>query len=202
MKIVSRIPETSKRRHEELTGDGWVALKEPQSLVTAMVASIPLMVLNVLLTVGIFSLFRPVSPADFGFGQDGFSITVSIPVVVGLFLLLIVHEMLHLLIVPGFVSSDRTYTGITYLGGFVYTEEEIPKARYLLITALPFVIISVLLSLVLGSAGLLTAGAMALILLNSMASSVDVLSMVLILTQAPAGSRLTGNGTRTYWKQM
>ncbi|MDI3540129.1 MAG: hypothetical protein PWP14_1668 [Methanolobus sp.] len=109
MKIVSRIPETSKRRHEELTGDGWVALKEPQSLVTAMAASIPLMVLNVLLTVGIFSLFRPVSPADFGFGQDGFSITVSIPVVVGLFLLLIVHEMLHLLIVPGFASSDRTY---------------------------------------------------------------------------------------------
>lgn len=202
MKIVSRIPATSKQRHEELTGNGWVALKEPQSMMTAVVASIPLMVLNVLLTVGVFSLFRPVSPADFGFGQDGFSITVSLVAVVGLFLLLIVHEMLHLVMVPGFASSDRTYTGITYVGGFVYTEEEIPKARYLLITVLPFVILSVLLPLVLGGAGLLTAGAMALILFNSMASSVDVLSMFLILTQAPAGSRLTGNGTRTYWKQM
>ncbi|WP_256622925.1 DUF3267 domain-containing protein [Methanolobus chelungpuianus] len=179
-----------------------MALKEPQRLMTAVAVSIQLMVLNVLLTVGIFSLFRPVSPSDFGFGQDGFSRTVSLEAVVGLSLLLIVHEMLHLVMIPGFASSDRTCAGITYAGGFVYTEEEIPKARYLLVTALPFVIISVLLPLVLGNAGLLTAGSMALILFNSMASSVDVLSMFLILTQASAGSRLTGNGTRTYWKQM
>ncbi|AFV22791.1 hypothetical protein Mpsy_0580 [Methanolobus psychrophilus R15] len=201
MKIVSKIPATNPQRHEKLVGSGWTALKEPQSLMTAMAASVPLAVLNLVLTMGIFWLFQPLTMADFGFSSDGFSISISLPVIAGLLLLLITHEMLHLLMVPDFLSSDRTYTGITYAGGFVYTEEEIPRSRYLLITILPFVIISVLLPLVLGSADLLTSTAVALILLNSMASSVDALSFILVATQAPAGSHMTSNGIRTYWKQ-
>lgn len=201
MKIISKIPATNPQRHEELTGDGWVALKEPQSLMAAIAVSIPLAVLNLVLTIGIFWLFQPFRMRDFGFGQDGFSISISLPAIIGLLLLVAVHEMLHLLMVPNFASSDKTYAGITYWGGFVYTEEEIPRSRYLLITIMPFVIISMLLPLVLGTAGLLTNTAMALILLNSMASSVDMLTTILIATQAPAESRLTNNGTRTYWKR-
>jgi hypothetical protein len=201
MKIVSKIPATNPQRHEKLVGYGWMPLKEPQSLMAAMAASIPLAVLNLVLTIGIFWLFQPFRMEDFGFRTDGFSISISLPAIIGLLLLVAIHEMLHLVMVPNFVSSNRTYAGITYWGGFVYTEEEIPRSRYLLITMMPFVIISMLLPLVLGSAGLLTNTAMALILLNSMASSVDMLTMILIATQAPAGSRLTNNGTRTYWKK-
>ncbi|WP_292465818.1 DUF3267 domain-containing protein [Methanolobus sp.] len=201
MKIVSKIPATNSQRHDKLIGDGWTALKEPQSLMTAMAASIPLAILNLVLTIGIFWLFQPFRMADFGFNPDGFSISISLPAIAGLLLLLITHEMLHLVMVPDFLSSGSTYMGITYAGGFVYTEEEIPRLRYLLITILPFVIISVLLPLVLGSADLLATMAMALILLNSMASSVDVLSFILVATQAPVGSHMTSNGTKTYWKQ-
>jgi hypothetical protein len=200
MKIISKIPATNPQRHEKLIGDGWVALKEPQSLMAAMAASIPLAVLNLMLTIGIFWLFQPFRMADFGFSPDGFSINISLPAVAVLLLLLIGHEMLHLMMVPNFLSSDRTYAGITYWGGFVYTEEEITKARFLLITIMPFIVISVLLPLVLGSAGLLTATAMVFIMLNSMASSVDTLTLILVATQAPRESSLTNNGTRTYWK--
>jgi len=39
-----------------------------------------------------------------------------------------------------------------------------------------------------------------LIILNSIGSSVDILSLTLVLLQVPKDAYLTMNGMRTYWK--
>ena len=102
-------------------------------------------------------------------------------------------------LIPNFVKSEKTYIGITLFGGFVLTEEEISKSRYVLVTIAPFVIISIILPLVLGSLGLLTTTLKFLIILNAMASSVDLLNL-LVIKQVPKNALLKGNGPNTYWK--
>lgn len=159
------------------------------------------MLLNLLLTIAVFFLFQPLTWTELGIGQEGFQISIDLQAVAAFILLLVVHELLHLIMIPGFASSERTYAGITYMGGFVYSEEEIPKMRYLLVTILPFIVISLILPALLGIQGLLSPSLKILIMLNSMASSVDVLTFILVATQVPDGSCLTSNGARTYWKK-
>ena len=110
------------------------------------------------------------------------------------------HELIHLILIPNVVKSEKTYIGFTLFGGFVITEEEISKSRYILITIAPFVIISIILPLVLGSLGLLTVTLKFLIILNAMASSVDLLNFLLIIKQVPENAILKNNGPNTYWK--
>ncbi len=202
IKFSRKIPPINSQRHDSLKENNWVQLKEPGNILSAIVASLPLMILNIMLTIAIFAVVQqPVTLADFGIVQDGFQINIDLRIIVGFILLLVFHELLHLILVPDFVSSKKTYAGITPLGGFVYSEEEIQRSRYLMITIAPFLIISVIIPLVFGVLGILSQPLKILILLNSMASSVDLLTFILILTQVPTGSYLTSNGTRTYWKK-
>jgi hypothetical protein len=70
----------------------------------------------------------------------------------------------------------------------------------MLISVAPFVVISLIMPLMLGVAGILGPLAICLILLNALGSSVDLLTLLLVAFQAPAGSRLVSNGWKTYWK--
>jgi hypothetical protein len=51
-----------------------------------------------------------------------------------LLLLLVLHELLHLIFIPNFIQSKKTYVGINGFGAFVTTEEEITKRRFILVT--------------------------------------------------------------------
>ncbi|MCP8970118.1 DUF3267 domain-containing protein [Ectobacillus ponti] len=68
------------------------------------------------------------------------------------------------------------------------------------ITLAPFLILSILAPLLLGAFGMLSAALKVLILLNAMASSVDLLTALLVLRQVPSGGVLRSNGPSTYWK--
>ena len=200
MKIRNRIPETNPERHIELINNQWVQLKEPQNLRKAILLSLPIMFLNVLITYGIIQISSPGSLIGIGISLNGFSVIIDLYDIIGLISLLLIHELLHLMFIPDFIRSNNTYLGITPFGGFVYTEEKISRPRYILITIAPFVLISIVAPLILGNTGLLTPLVTILILLNSMASSVDVLILILILSQVPANSNLRSDGTNTYWK--
>ena len=114
----------------------------------------------------------------------------------------IAHELIHLLLIPGFFKSDKTYMGLTYLGLFVYTEEILSKKRHIAISALPFLSISILLPVLLGTTGLLNPLIIIVILLNSLGSSVDILGLIITLYQVPSDAQLTSNGVLTYWKKV
>ena len=200
MKILNKLPKINPSVHLELVKNKWIPMKEPKNLTSAILLSIPLMIVSALISIGIIKIFSSISLSDFGFKPDEITITINLSIVLWLFLLLVIHELIHLILIPNFVKSERTYVGFTLFGGFVITEEEISKSRYVIITIAPFVIISIILPLVLSLLGLLTTTLKFLIILNAMASSVDLLNLLLIIKQVPKNAILKSNGPNTYWK--
>ncbi|ETI70881.1 hypothetical protein BAVI_00740 [Neobacillus vireti LMG 21834] len=57
IKIRNKLPEFNEQTHRELLNSAWIPLKEPKTLTSAVVFSIPFMVINVLISVGIIYLF-------------------------------------------------------------------------------------------------------------------------------------------------
>jgi hypothetical protein len=200
IKLTIGVPEVNTSRDTGLINDRWIPLREPKNIMATLLLSIPIMAVCALITLAIASIFVPLSAAYFGIGTDQISITISLPFIAGIVILLAAHEFVHLLMIPGFARSDKTYIGLTYLGGFVYTEEIISKPRHIAVSVMPFLAISILLPVILGIAGLLNPGIILLTVLNSLGSSVDIFGLMLALTQVPAGARLTYNGMVTYWK--
>ena len=200
MKIKNRIPQFNEGLHKELIDSGWTPLKEPNNISTAFLASIPFMIAAGLLSFWMLNLLSPFSLREFGIEDDAVMITIHPGIILSFLMLLILHELLHLVLIPNFLRSDNTLIGLTWFGGFVATEEKIPKGRFLLITLAPFVIISIIIPLILSTFGLLTVLLKILILINSLASSVDLLNFLLVSKQAPKNAILVSNGPRTYWR--
>ncbi|WP_440945799.1 DUF3267 domain-containing protein [Methanosarcina sp. T3] len=195
------MPKANPERQSELIASNWIQLREPQNIVSIGLLVVPIMGLSALATIKIFNIFTAFSLADFGLTAQGISATINLKGLAGLMGLLLGHEFLHLIFIPNVIRSDKTYFGVTYSGGYVYSEESLPKLRYVLITVAPFLTISAALPLILGLLGRLTPLAEILILLNSMGSCMDLMNLGFILSQVPAAADITCNGTETYWKR-
>ncbi|MBM7586031.1 hypothetical protein JOC86_002573 [Bacillus pakistanensis] len=202
MKTLNKLPKSNPSLHLELIKNGWIPMKEPKNLISAILLSTPLMIVAAIISIGVINIFSTISLSEFGLTSDSISITINLGIIFLLILLLILHELLHLIFIPNFIKSEKTYIGLTQFGGFVITEEEISKSRYIFITLAPFMIISIILPLILGVFGLLTTTLKFLIILNSMASSVDMFNLLLIIKQVPKNATLKSNGPDTYWKNV
>lgn len=200
-----KFPQINSERHSELVANNWIQLREPQNLASAMLAAIPLMILSALLSLKIIDMFSPFSLADFGITPSQISVTIDLQdfvYFIGLSAVIIfTHELLHLVFVPGFLTSDKAFLGITYFGGFAYSEEVLSKLRFILVLLAPFFVISIILPGILGALNLLNPLAEFIILSSAMGSGVDMLTLILVLIQVPADAYLTCNGMRTYWKK-
>ncbi|MFJ7731673.1 DUF3267 domain-containing protein [Lysinibacillus sp. NPDC097231] len=201
MKLLHKLPKSNPNLQLDLIKNGWIPMKEPKNLVSAILLSIPLMIVASMISIWVINIFSDITLKDFGFTSGGISITINLGVILGIVLLLIFHELLHLVFIPNFMKSEKTSIGLTLFGGFVITEEEISKSRYIFITIAPFIILSLILPLILSAFGLLTTTLKFLVILNAMGSSVDLLNLLLIMKQVPKNSTLTCNGPNTYWKK-
>lgn len=175
-------------------------MKEPKTLTSAALLSAPFMVINAFISIGIIYIFSALSFYGSFFTEDSITITIHFGVIIGMILMIIIHEFFHLIFIPHFIKSDETYIGLKLFVGYVYTEQILTKERYILISLAPYVILSVLFPLFLCIFGLLTATLSVLIILNSMGSSLDILGVILLLFQVPKNAVMKTNGTRTYWK--
>jgi hypothetical protein len=193
------VGDTQKQR--DLIAGQWVKLEEPKNMLTVILTSVPFMILNATITLLIAGMFVPVSPEYFGIGGTSFSFQIDLlPLLFGVVGILAAHELVHVLCIPDFIRSDTTCMGITFGGGFVYTEEKLTRTRYLLISFAPFIVISLILPCILGMLHLLSPLILGLLVLNSLGSSVDILIAVLVLMQVPSTAYLVANGRDTYWK--
>jgi hypothetical protein len=189
-----------KQKELELAASRWVKLKEPKTMLTAILASIPFMALNATITVLIAGMFVPVSFEYFGITGASSSFQIDLlPLLSGLVGILVAHELIHLLCIPDFFRSDTTCIGVTYGGGFVYSEEQLTRTRYLIISFAPFVTISLILPAILGMLHLLSPLIVGVLVLNSLGSSVDILVALLVIIQVPSHAYLVANGRDTYW---
>jgi hypothetical protein len=201
MRITTRIPAGDKQKQLALTASQWVKLEEPENSLTAILASIPFMALNAAITLLIAGMFVPVSFGYFGIAGSSFSYQINfLTLLSGVLGILVAHELIHVLCIPDFIHSDTTCLGITYGGGFVYTEEKLTRTRYLITSFAPFVTLSLILPLVLGLLNLLSPSIIGVLLLNSLGSSVDILIALYVLIQVPSRAYLVANGRETYWK--
>ena len=190
-----------KQKQLDLIANQWVKLEEPRNILTAILASLPFMVLNVTITLLIAGMFVPVSFEYFGIAGPSFSFQIDLLILLfGVLGILVAHELIHLLCIPDFIHSDTAYMGITYGGGFVYTEEQVTRTRYIIISFAPFITISIILPFILGMLNLLSPLIVGVLLLNSLGSSVDILIALHVLIQVPSKAYLVANGKDTYWK--
>ncbi|MCM3600815.1 DUF3267 domain-containing protein [Robertmurraya korlensis] len=200
MKISRKYPTFDENVERELLSKSWMALREPKNVWSSILLSLPFMFLAGWVTFTIVNLFSPLTLKEFGISDNGVEITFNLFYVVVLWLLVVIHEILHLVFIPNFLRSKKTYIGLSWFGGFVITEEHMSKIRFIIISIAPYIFLSILLPLVLGWLGLLSTTIKILVLLNSLASSVDMLVLFLILLQVPNNAVLVNCGPRTYWK--
>lgn len=181
--------------------EGWKPLNEPKSLMSATLLSLPFMVINALLSIGIIYLFSSFSKQKFSFiTGDSITITIDIGVIIAILLVFIIHEFFHLIFIPNFLKSNDTVIGLTLFGAFVHTEQKITKVRFMFISVAPFLFLSILFPLILSISGILTGKLLVFILLNSLGASLDILGLILVFIQVPKNALIRNNGTRTYWK--
>ncbi len=202
MKIKVRQPKFNEILHVALINKGWKPLQEPKNLASAIFLSIPFMFINLMIAIGIIKIFSFVSLGEFGLSSSSFTFTINLHVFISLIVLVALHELFHLILIPDFIGSPNTYIGLTLYGGFVVTEEEIAKKRFILITCAPFLIISILAPLLIGSVGWMTPLAKQLSLLNALASSVDMVYLFLVINQVPTNAVIKNNGPKTYWRNV
>lgn len=204
MKYIKKIPPTDIDLSNMLISTGWKKIKEPSNLSLAILASIPFMIINGIIFMGIvYYIYPPLK--DFINSNSGFNITFNINIsmllyVVITLLFMTIHEFIHACFIPNFSKSDKTYWGINSFVGFVCTTEKIRKGRYILISIMPFILLSIIFPIVLSILGLLNKFILFLCLLNAMGSCVDCLNIWIILSQVPNGSYIVNNGFETYYK--
>ncbi|MFA4978100.1 MAG: DUF3267 domain-containing protein [Sphingobacterium sp.] len=139
---------------------------------------------------------------DFGIQQHGFSMAINVIDIIIIIIFIYFHEIIHLIFVPNFLNSDNTFLGLTWFGGYSYTEEIITKERYIFIAAMPFLLISVISVIILGSTGHLTPVMKFVCIINAVASSVDFFNIILISIQVPNKSKIVMNGQLSYYKMI
>lgn len=202
MKFVRKIPQSDKKTSEELLKTGWKRLKEPKNLAISMLASVPIMIIGGFISNFIVTRFY--NPIGKIIEERSFTFTVRILDIIyfiaAMLVLIIVHELLHIIFIPNFAKSDKTYFGITLFGGFAYTSEKVQKSRFLVISIMPFMIISIVFPIILGVFNRFNGMIMFFIILNAAASSVDILNLFLILFQVPKKGCIINNGLETYFK--
>lgn len=204
MKYTKYLPKTDKNLSNQLLTDGWKKIKEPSNLTLATLISIPFMLFCSIIFLGLIFYINPDYKNFFKF-SDSISFTIKINLktllfLVGIYLFTLLHELIHAVFIPNALKSDKVYFGVRLLYGFVYTNEKISKFRFIIVSIMPFIILSIIFPILLNTFGLLNNYILFLCLLNALGSSVDFLNIFLILTQVPNKSYLIINGFETYFK--
>lgn len=81
----------------------------------------------------------------------------------------------------------------------MFTTEKLTKGSFIVISIAPFIFISIILPLFFGLLGLMNWFIFFLVIFNAIASSVDILNLILILLQVPYKSHIINNGFETYY---
>lgn len=202
MKFTRKKPTTDKQLRLELESNGWKKIREPRNFMATVLLSLPFAFLLSILTICITYWLSPFTYSFFKEDSLSIEITFNLSIVIYIcfiFVFLLIHELLHAVFIPNFMKSDKTFLGINGLFGFVYTTEKIKKSKFIIISIMPYFLLSIILPCILNLLGLLNGYTIFLCLLNAAGSCVDVLNICLIL-QVPNGAVIINNGFETYYK--
>ena len=206
MKYIKKLPKENKKYSQKLLNNGWKKLKEPK-LSVALLIGLPIGILLALLNIKYFFTFFPNFKEIINYGDKSFAIEIKLNILklvlyfVVTIMFFILHEFIHILFMPNFIKSKKTFWGMKTLYFFAYTEESFSKRRAIIIFAAPLVVLSFVLPFVLNMAGLMNGFVVFLCIFNAAGSYMDIFYIILILLKIPNGSIITNNGTATFYKQ-
>ncbi len=186
--------------------EGWLAIREPGPWALQLMA-VPGAVILLLLSGGLLYL---VFPREL-FATQSLDTTISIPgwlVLTILILLIPIHELFHAVCHPGWGFSSNSVIGIWLSKGLFYAHYEGPMSRnrFLLIFAMPYIVLSLLpipliaVAVVLGWS---LVAALVLAFLSLLAAAIacgDLVGFLLIVFQIPGSAIVRNKGWKTYWK--
>ncbi|HHY30307.1 MAG TPA: DUF3267 domain-containing protein [Syntrophaceticus sp.] len=202
MNYIKKVPSADKELSNKFLSEGWKKLNEPSNLGMAILLSVPFMFINGIISMAIAYYLYP--PLKEHINSGTFSLTINFLTLLILITIMavfnVIHEFLHACFIPNVLKSDKTYWGYNGFIGFVYTTEKIKKGRYLIISIMPFILLSVLLPFILNILGWLNGYTIFLCLINAVGSCVDCLNICLVAIQVPKGSYIVSNGLETYFK--
>ena len=204
MKFIKKIPLENEETTRKLKEQGWLRLKEPRSVSGAILWSMPIsLILMLSAAVWCYFLYPPFK--NLLSGQQGFSLEFTIGIEVlfyllGMILYLLIHELIHAAFIPGIRKSDKTYWGFNGLFGFVFTEEILTRKRMVVISLMPLFILSFAVPFLLDLFGRLSGYLIFLSVFNAGGACVDVLNVILILSQVPKDGILIANGYATFYR--
>jgi hypothetical protein len=190
------IPESVDFQPEE---QGWNSLREPSAAMFQLYA-VPFAFLNLAVLAALWHLVPEFKP---GGGKAA---------VIGLLLTLLffipVHELLHALVAPGNGRSEKTLIGVwpQKLVFYAHYDGAMPRNRFLLVFATPFIVLSLLpvgvafIWLQAGGDGAVPFVLQILSFLNGLAACGDALGFLMIWHQVPARAMVRNQGWKTYWK--
>lgn len=203
MKFVKKIPPADRELSLLLMSQGWKKLKEPSNFYLAILSSVPLMALNGIITYFVIKPFY--DPLKEIIKSDSISFEINILVLLAylviIFLLLVFHELLHAMFIPHFIKSNKIYWGLSINGGFVSTTQKLSRANFMVISIAPYMLMSIIMPLIIGMLGIMNGFIFFLAIFNAMASSVDVLNLILISLQTRPKSFIINNGFETYYSE-
>lgn len=204
MKFTKKLPTTDKELSIKLYEAGWIKIKEPRNLFWAVLFSFPLALCLGAMTSYAAYLLKPLL---FSFiTSDSLEISFNIDWKFLLFIIsiwgyMLIHEMVHAVLIPHFRTSERTKWGLNGIFGFVFTTEPIKKECFILISCMPFVLLSIVSLLLFEILGVLNGYTFVLCLINAMGSCVDFLNIIIILFQVKRGCIIISNGFETFYKE-
>lgn len=203
MKYTKKLPSTDIELRTQLLKDGWKQIWEPQSLALATLLSFPFALLLSGITLWYAYLFdhNLFSFISSGSLQIHFNINLKLLLfIIAIFAYMLLHELLHAAFIPNFAKSQKTFWGLNGLFGFVFTAEPMKKFRFIVISVMPFILLSLAPLHLLWALGLLNWYTVGLCVINAAGSCVDFLNAVLIAFQVKWGHTIINNGFETYHK--
>lgn len=203
MKYAIKPPVTDKKLSAQLLSSGWQKIREPRSLATASLLSYPLAFLLGGIILWLAYLLKP--GLFYFISSESLEISFNINFklllfIAAIFVYMLLHELVHAVFFPNFDKSEKTFWGINGLFGFVFTTEPIKKGRFLIISIMPFIVLSLVPLYLLNIFSFLNWFTLGLCVINAAGSCVDFLNILLISFQVKNGYTIINNGFETYYK--
>lgn len=203
MKYVNKIPTTDLELKKQLLDRGWRKIKEPSNLVLAVLYSFPIaivmLIIECIFLKRLFWQFNKIfSDMKIEFTFRTIDLILWVVVIVSI---TIIHEFIHAIFIPHF-TSDKTVWGIQWFGGFVTTSEMVKRSRFMVISIMPFIIISIFAPIVMHILNIYNGLIAVISILNAVGSSIDILNIILIVAQVPRKASVIMNGHETYYSNM
>ncbi len=137
----------------------------------------------------------------------GWELTAQLAMFASFPALIVVHELLHAVCYPQFGWNAQTLIGCwpSRMLFYAYYNGAMPRNRFLLVFAMPFLVLSVLPLLIAFTVALpeIISSVLAWFSIwNAIFACGDILGFALIVAQVPGAALVRNRGWRSYWKPL